>query len=295
MKHFAAAAAFLVAVSPSLAQTAVAPRAGAAPLETFAEVSIAGSSGIAEGSRALGDISGFSTRVGAIRTLALDERSAWLVGVSCQRFEFRPPAGAPIPHDLTALALKFGYNRQLDARWSLRAEIDPGLYSDLRNIGGGDFSAPIGLRLVRASSRELQWLFGLNIDPRSGSPILGGAGVRWQITPDVLLLAVVPTPRIEWTVSRDVTLFAAANLRSGAFRVGPDFGSHHARPALDGLIVDYREISAGAGARWQLSPGVALNAAAGWMFDRRFEFHARHLLLNGDGAATAQLTLTGAF
>jgi hypothetical protein len=31
------------------------------------------------------------------------------------------------------------------------------------------------------------------------------------------------------------------------------------------------------------------------MFDRRFQYADRNLLLNGDGAATAQLTVTGRF
>jgi len=288
-------AALLIAPAFVCAQTTIAPRVPTQPLETVIEFSYAGSAGIAEGTQALGRISGGQSRVAAVRTYALDPQSAWLFGASWQRLDFSPPAGAPIPSELTALALKLGYSRQFNPEWALRLEIDPGLYSDFRDLDGGDFNAPCGLRLVRTVSREFQWLIGLNVDLRSGTPVMGGAGARWQITPDCTLLLMVPSPRVEWTVSPSLALFVGADFRSGAFRVADDFGRRHARPLLDAQIVDYREISAGAGLRWQLTPAVAVHAAAGWMFDRRFQYADRNLLLNGDGAATAQLTVTGAF
>ena len=288
-------AALLIAPTFVCAQTTVAPRAPAQPLETVLEFSYAGSAGIAEGTQALGRISSGQSRVAAVRTYTLDAQSAWLFGASWQRLNFCPPAGAPIPSELTALALQLGYSGQLNPAWALRLEIDPGLYSDLHDLNGGDFNAPGSLRLVRTVSREFQWLIGLDVDLRSGTPVLGGGGARWQITPDCTLLLVVPSPRVEWTISPSLALFIGVDYRSGAYRVADDFGRRHARPELDAQIVDYREISARAGLRWQLTPAVAVHAAAGWMFDRRFHYADRNLLLNGDGAATAQLTVTGAF
>jgi hypothetical protein len=288
-------AALLIAPAFVCAQTTVAPRAPAQPLETVIEFSYAGSAGIAEGTQPLGRISGSQSRVAAVRTHALDTESAWLFGASWQRLDFSPPAGAPIPTELTALALKLGYTRQLNPAWDLRLEIDPGLYSDLHDLSGGDFNAPCSLRLVRTVSREFQWLIGLDVDLRSGTPVMVGGGARWQITPNCTLLLVVPSPRVEWTVSPSLAFFVGAGYHSSAYRVANDFGRRHARPELDAQIVDYREISAGAGLRWQLTPAVTVHAGAGWMFDRRFQYADRNLLLNGDGAATAQLTVTGRF
>ena len=288
-------AALLIAPTFVCAQTPVAPRAPAQPLETVIEFSYAGGAGIAEGTQSLGRISSAQSRVAAVRTYTLDAQSAWLFGASWQRLNFCPPAGAPIPSELTALALQLGYSGQLNPAWALRLEIDPGLYSDLHDLNGGDFNAPGSLRLVRTVSREFQWLIGLDVDLRSGTPVLGGGGARWQITPDCTLLLMVPSPRVEWTVSPSLALFIGVDYRSGAYRVADDFGRRHAHPELDAQIVDYREISARAGLRWQLTPAVAVHAGAGWMFDRRFQYADRNLLLNGDGAVTAQLTVTGAF
>jgi len=277
------------------AQTPVAPRFGDHALEASLEFAYAGKSDIAEGNRPLGEISTQQTRISAVRTVAIDPRSAWIVGGAWQHFAFSPAAGTPVPDRLSALSLKLGYNRQLDARWSLRTEIDPGLYSDFRDIGGGDFNAPLGVRFIYGASRELQWFVGVNVDLRSSHPVIGGPGLRWQFAPDWTLLLIVPAPRVEYAVNKDVALFAGVNLRGGTFRVADDFGRRRGRPALDHQDVGYRELTAGAGVRWQLSPGIALNAGAGWMLDRRFVFDDRDLLLNGDGAPMFQLTLTGRF
>lgn len=277
------------------AQTPVAPRVAPAATEWMLEISHAAKSDIAEGTRPLGEINTFQSRASFARTVTSDAQSSWLFGGTWQRFEFSPASGTPIPDDLTAIAFKVGYNRQLNPQWSLRAEIDPGIYSDFEDISGADLNAPMGLRAVYAKSRELQWIFGLNVDLRSGNPVVGGAGFRWQFAPEWTLLFLIPAPRIEYAATPNLAFFVGANLRGGTFRVAEDFGRKQGRPALDDQNVGYRELSAGAGARWKLSPTIALSVAAGWMFDRRFEYDDRNLLLNGDGAPTFQLSLTGAF
>lgn len=277
------------------AQAPVAPRAGDYALETSADLAYSGRADLAQGSLALGDLAVTNLRLSAVRTLPRDQHSAWIVGGSLTRFDVSFAGRGPVPSSLTALNLKLGYNHQFNPGLLLRTELDPGLYSDFKDLNAGDFNAPLGLRLIVASSRELQWLLGVNVDLRGRRPVMGGPGLRWQFAPDWTLLLIVPAPRIEYAVSKDLTVFAGASLRGGTFRVAQDFGRRHGRADLDDQDVSYRELSAGAGLRWNLSPGVALNAGAGWMFDRRFEFDRRNLLLNGDGAPLLQLALTGRF
>ncbi|HEY1107816.1 MAG TPA: DUF6268 family outer membrane beta-barrel protein, partial [Opitutaceae bacterium] len=191
--------------------------------------------------------------------------------------------------------LQLGYNRKLSPQWSLRAELQPGLYSDFEDISGDDFNAPFGLRAVYARSREFQWLFGINVDLRANNPVMGGFGFRWQFAKDWTLMFMVPEPRIEYAVSPELKLFAGASLRGGTFRVAEDFGRRRGRAALDNQDVDFREISVGAGLRWQIQPGLALSTSVGWMLDRRFEYEKRDLLINGDGAPTAMLSISGSF
>jgi hypothetical protein len=216
------------------------------------------------------------------------------VGAAWRRFDFSG-SRADVPESLSSAALKLGYTRKLSPEWQLWAEIDPGLYSDFEDVSSDDFNVPFGLRAIYAASRDVQWGFALFADPRGSTPVVGGIGVRWKFAPDWTLLAFLPEPRIEYAVSPELSLYAVANIRGGTFRVAEDFGRRRGRPELDNQDLDFREIGAGVGARWKLSPTVSLNASVGWMIDRRFEFDDRDLLLNGDGAPSFQLMLTGAF
>jgi len=265
------------------------PRSGATTHEIVAEISHAGKSDIHEGSLRLGEISTTQARFAAVVATPFDERNQFLVGAGAQQLEFSPPATSLVPARLSSLAVKLGWNHAFSASWSFRAEADPGTY------GAGSFGAPIAVRAIYAASRELQWAFGVNYDWRSGHPLVGGVGVRWQFAPDWTLAFLLPAPRVEWAVTKEFSLYAGASLRGGTFRVADDFGRSRGRPLFDGETVDYREINLGVGARWQLTPGTALHLGVGQMTDRRFEFHDRGLLLNGDGAPSAQLTLTSAF
>ena len=69
------------------------------------------------------------------------------MGVTWRRFDFSGSL-ADVPDSLTSLALKLGYARTLSPAWSLRAEIDPGIYSDFEDISGDDVNAPLGVRLL---------------------------------------------------------------------------------------------------------------------------------------------------
>lgn len=276
------------------AQTAVAPQAHENAFEWRADYSFSGSSDIAEGSRALGEIKHSSARLEGSRTFGLDADSALIAGLTWRRFDFSGSI-ADVPDTLQAVALQLGYNRKLSPQWSLRAELQPGLYSDFEDISGDDFNAPFGLRAVYARSREFQWLFGINVDLRANNPVMGGFGFRWQFAKDWTLMFMVPEPRIEYAVSPELKLFAGASLRGGTFRVAEDFGRRRGRAALDNQDVDFREISVGAGLRWQIQPGLVLSTSVGWMLDRRFEYEKRDLLINGEGAPTAMLSISGSF
>jgi hypothetical protein len=277
---------------PLPAQTIAAPRAPGAAFEWRTEFTATARSDIAEGSRGLGEILHHHTLVEGVRTLPLGAESSLLIGATLKRFDFSG-SRADVPESLTGLALKLGYARTLSPRWSLRAEIDPGVYSDFEEVSGDDFNAPFGLRALYAASRELQWGFALFVDPRSRLPVIGGVGARWQFAPDWTLLAFLPAPRVEYAVSPGFSVFAGGLIRGGTFRVAEDFGRRRGRSALDNQNVDFREITVGVGGRWQIQSGLSLNAGVGWMLDRRFEYEDRDLLINGDGAPSFTLSLSG--
>lgn len=284
----------LLAVPRAPAQTIAAPSAPGPNFEWQGEFSAAGSSAIFEGSQALGELSHRHAAATTTATLRRDRDSSYSAGLSWRRFEFSG-SQADVPGSLTSLALKLGYARTFSPIWSLRAEVDPGIYSDFEDISGDDLNVPLGVRLLYATSRELQWAFAIFVDPRSSVPVIGGVGARWRFAPSWTLLAFLPAPRVEYALSDAFSLYVGASMRGGTFRVAEDFGRRRGRPELDHEDVDFREITAGAGGRWQIQPALALNFGVGWMIDRRFEFEERDLLINGDGAPSATLSLSGAF
>ncbi len=292
--RFLPLAAFAALPAALPAQTIAAPGGPGPAFAWNTQFSAAGKSAIAEGTRALGDIRHSFASAEGSTTLALDQGSALILGASWKRFDFSG-SRADAPESLTALALKLGYARQFSPQWSLRAEIDPGIYSDFEDVSGDDFNAPFGLRLLYAQSRTLQWGFALFVDPRGSNPVIGGVGARWVFAPGWTLLFFLPEPKIEYALSPTVSLYAGAGLRGGTFRVAEDFGRKRGRAALDNQDIDFRELSAGVGVRWTIDKSLTAELGVGRLLDRRFEFEKRNLLLNGDGATQFTLSLSGSF
>lgn len=276
------------------AQTITAPQAPGGAFDWQLRYVVAGSAPIAEGSRPLGDLRHAHYALDGTTTLALGRDAAAIVGLGWRRFDFSGSA-ADVPDSLSALSLKLGYSRSLSPRWSLRAEVDPGIYSDLDDVSGDDFGSPFGVRAIYAASRELQWAFALFVDLRSSVPLIGGVGARWQFAPGWTLQAILPEPRVEYAVRETLRLHAGASLRGGTFRVAEDFGRRRGRAQLDNQDLDFREIAIGVGVRWEIAPTLTAGATLGWMLDRRFEYEDRDLLINGDGAPTLGLFVQGSF
>ncbi len=281
--------AVLLAVAPvTLAQPIRVRPADPTTFDLIADYSHAGRAAIHEGTLPLGAIESTHVRLGIEAAIPIRTRNTLRCGLRVQSLAFHPPALSPLPDTLGSASIHLGFSHVLNSPWSLTAEVNPGNY-------GNAFGVPAGFRAVYAVSRELQWAAGVTYDWRSGHPILGALGVRWQFAPEWAVSLLLPSPGIEWAATKTLTLFAGASLRDGTFRVARDFGRARARPALDGQMVDYREISAGAGAWWQFAPNTALHLTVGRMLDRRFEYAQRNLLLNGDGAASGQLALSAAW
>jgi hypothetical protein len=280
--------------SVAFAQPATDSRSDQQSREAFADVSFTSRSDLTEGSVVRGNINTADLRFGALRTFELPNNGAAFVGGEWRQFTFAP-SGAPVPDRLIGAAVKLGYRRELAPQWSVRGEIAPGIYSDFDEITARDLNAPLDLRCVYAGSPAVQWLAGLRLDGHSGHPLLGYGGVRWQASPDWLLLVAVPVTRVEYAATARMTLFADATLRTSSYRLAEDFGRRQRRPELDGQYLDYRQITATAGARWQLRRTTALSVSTGWAFDRRFEFHDRNLLLKTRGAPTIQVAFNGSF
>jgi hypothetical protein len=277
------------------AQTLVYPPIASFSQAWGAEVSHSLPSDISRGSTGLGEMDATHARFGWLGTMRSAGSRSLLAGFEWRGSAFDSPAGAPIPDAVHSIALKLGGEWRMNEKWTLRFEADPGLYSDFEDITGDDFNAPLALRLTWAQNSNLTWVVGIGVDWRSGTPVIGGPGVRWRFAPDWTLNLIMPRPRIEFSPNRMVTVFAGGELKSGSWRVSEDFGQRSGDSQLDNEIVDYRESRAGAGVRLRLWRNWSASLDGGWVLDRRFNFDRENLLLNGDGAPYVQFGVLAVF
>ncbi|MCC6234335.1 MAG: hypothetical protein IT580_16955 [Verrucomicrobiales bacterium] len=243
----------------------------------------------------LGDVSTTAAQVSYQVSIPTSERYAWIVGMELRGTWFDAPDAAPIPDGLYETSLRVGNSWRFADRWRLQTLVSPGLYSDLEDVDGGDFNAPL-LALAFWSVREnLDLIGGLSLNLRRDVPVIPALGARWGFADKWTLLAVYPSPRVEYAASDAVTVFAGAELVRTAYRVGKNFGSELGRPALNDEDLSYNEWRVGAGVRWSISRSFVVALDGGWAGDREFNFEDADVELDGQGAPYLQLAISGSY
>src|SRR5438046_6563524 len=219
------------------------------------------------------------------------------LGAEWERFSFGFSDGAPLPNTLQSFSTIIG----LDTQWSdsilVRAEIQPGLYnSGLGHLFWDDFNIPFVIGCTYIYSPNLQLILGVSVDVERKYPVIPAAGVRWKIGPHWLLDAVLPTPRLQYELTRDVSLYAGATVRDATFRVEDAFGVTHGIPRLNHAVITYSEIRTGSGFDWRISPMVTITGEVGYQPYRNFDFYRAEVRYHQDGGAPyGTITLHVAF
>ena len=134
------------------------------------------------------------------------------LGAEYEIYDFDIPAGAQVPDRLQSAALIIGLDTKLSDSLLVRFEAKPGFYS-ADDLEGQDFNAPFILGGTYLYSSTLQFVFGIGVDLEAQYPVLPGGGLRWKFHPQWVLNATAPTPRLEYEVNRNLTLYAGADIR----------------------------------------------------------------------------------
>jgi hypothetical protein len=268
--------------------------AGAAQ-RTFSEFSYVAPSPLSLDSTAFGDVDTLSARVSHQATFRFSDTWSALAGVDLHGTWFDVPGNAPIPDRLYETSIRVGAVWRMNDRWTVQGLLSPGLYSDFEDIDGGDFNVPGLLLAFWQVNDRLQLIAGAGVNVRRDLPVIPAIGGRWRFAEDWTLLAVFPTPRIEYSASDALTVFAGAELVRSAYRVAEDFGTRFGRPELNDQDMSYNEWRVGAGARWSVHRAVTLSLDAGWMGDREFNFDDREFDLSSDGAPYVQFSISATY
>src|SRR5207253_4335232 len=139
----------------------------------------------------------------------------------------------------------------------VRFEAHPGLYGtnhlsfdevNVPFIGGGTY----------IYSPNLQFIVGVSVDVEAKYPVIPAAGIRWKLSRNWVLNAVLPEPRVEYEAVRNLILYIGANVKETNFRVDQNFGNAQHNPILNHAVLTYSEVRTGIGADWKISPIVTL-------------------------------------
>lgn len=244
----------------------------------------------------LGDITEIASSLYYATTFPVDKNATVRAGVSWERFSFGLPAApAFIPNTLQSVALVLGSDIQLSEKWLIRLEAQPGIYSDFYDISFDDVNCLFVVGGTYIVNPDLQWFFGVSVDPRRKIPVFPGAGVRWKFHRQWTLMALFPKPRIEYSPTEQWTLFVGGEAKGGTFTVSRDFGTRNGVPALDNDPVEYVEFRAGGGVAYKLSPALTAEIQGGYVPYRKWEYNRSGESIKADGAPYVQFSVTGRF
>ncbi|MBL9207093.1 MAG: TonB-dependent receptor [Opitutaceae bacterium] len=262
------------------------------------EVSYAhsGSADLEYAGRNAGDLSVGAFTVEAKTRLSLNPGLFGSAGLGWERYSIDADRGVPVPETLQVLKLDVGATFLLDRSWSVTIGLSPGFYSAGSSIKSDGFNVPVLALATWRASPTFSLSGGLRYDAFSDNEVLPFLGFRWQATPAMTVSLGAPRTEVAYTLREGAELFFGASFQGGGFHVDDAaLAAPAGYPSLRDTEMAYREIRAGGGVRWALSPEFSIDLEAGWMFDRRFDYYDRSLEVKTDGAVFARVGVTARF
>lgn len=217
------------------------------------------------------------------------------LGAEWERFSFGFPPLTKIPNTLQSVSLVTGLDLQLSDSILARFEAQPGLYGT-NHLGWDTMNMPFVIGGTYIYRSDLQFVLGVSVDIERKYPVLPGAGIRWKFQRQWVLDAVLPKPRIEYDVRKNLQLYLGANIKETDFRVDDLFGTANGIRRLNNTVLTYSEIRTGVGFDWKISPIVTLTAEAGYQPYRVFDFYRADVRYRENGSAPyGMISFHGAF
>jgi len=220
------------------------------------------------------------------------------LGAQWERYSFGfPNGGQQLPNTLQAVNSIVGLDTKFSDSFLIRFEAQPGFYgTTFDHLDGDSFNVPFVLGGTYIYSPEVQFVFGVGVNFQSRFPVLPGGGIRWKFAPNWVLNAVLPTPRLEYQLNRNLTFFAGADIKANTFRTDDHFGDSHGDTGLNSAWLSYEEVRAGVGAEWKINSSLSLTIEGGYVPYRQFDFHRTEVRYHHEsGAPYGAIMFHGAF
>jgi hypothetical protein len=217
------------------------------------------------------------------------------LGVEWEHFSFGFPSHTPLPNTFQSANLILGIDTQFSDSILMRFEVQPGFYGT-NNADVNQINVPFIAGGSYIYNPNIQIIAGVSIDVERDYPVIPAAGIRWKVSRQWVINAVMPTPRIEYEATKNVALYVGANIKQTNFRMERDFGATHGIKSLNNAVLSYSEVRGGVGVDWKLSSFATLSAEAGYQPYRNFDFYRADIRFHEDGSAPyGMISLHGAF
>jgi hypothetical protein len=220
------------------------------------------------------------------------------LGAQWERYSFGfPNGGQQLPNTLQATNTIVGLDTKFSDSILVRFESQPGFYgTTFEHLDGDSFNIPFVLGGTYIYSPDIQFVLGMGVNVQSRFPVLPGGGIRWKLSPEWTLNAVLPTPRLVYAPSRNVSLYVGADIKANTFRTDDHFGDSHGDTGLNNAWLSYEEIRTGVGAEWKINSSISLSVEGGYVPYRQFDYHRTEVRYHYEsGAPYGAVMLHGSF
>jgi hypothetical protein len=173
------------------------------------------------------------------------------------------PPGPDLPPQVYALAVALEGEFRIDQRFSIRASITPGIYTDFHNVSIHAFRLPAELVAAYALTPEVVLVGGVMYTAQPSLSVLPVAGVVWTPEPQWRLELLFPRTRVIHHFLDGLNVYGTIGL------YGETFAVHD--PILGNDLYQYRDVRLGFGAEWDTRVRLHLFFEAGLSFWRRLE------------------------
>lgn len=191
------------------------------------------------------------------------------LGADYERFDFSIHNETRLPDTLQSAAGVVALEYLVDGKTGFLIETRPGVYFQ-QKVNSGSFDAPTNIASVIPlfNSKEFYLIGGVTISGLSRYPVFPIGGIYWHINDKWELDGYLPDPRLVYSVSDNVGVYAGAELVGGAYKTD----NRSVTPVkLSGAVLTYDEVRAGAGVTWSAKP-LTFDFGAGYTVQSEFDY-----------------------
>jgi Domain of unknown function (DUF6268) len=206
----------------------------------------------------------------ALRNFHLFGQYYLQAGIEAEQFVFSRSDGNAFPSSLNSFNAEIAFSYWSGEDFYPLLRIEPGAFFAGRHVTANSFDMPLRIAAGIKVRDNLYLVIGLTADPFTENPVVPIGGFNWKINDRFNLKAVFPKPRFSYLPNKEWEFFIAGEAMGGGYRNGPTPDRR-----TNNAVLEYSDLRAGAGASYNPTPDISVEVAAGWVFQRRFNyFHA---------------------